>query len=303
WWPWPNGFLLSSRNGPLAGLIRRPQKSELMRSASCQSGPCSRITTFLPVFASTAAKTEPDAPAPTMTTSTFSFAMSPPLGRSNVRPIGNTEGGIAVHGAVDDVDGIAAQHQIGERSRRALPTLDLVLAHSVDEAALLGFAQLRKAVAVVECLAAAVDGTQRGAIEVRIGRAHVEDAGFEQRFLRRNRDLLIDEMGYAGLPGAGDERRAKRRERGGLRDRQRPQWDALRARRARRKQNLSAVDREGEYANCRAFHEGASLDVVHDLLPRADRRSTPPASNGRAIRRTKGRPLFYARKIQLRIRN
>src|SRR6266536_914165 len=52
-----------------------------MRSVSCQSGPCSRTATFLPAFARTAAKTDPDAPAPTMTTSTFSLAMSPPLGR------------------------------------------------------------------------------------------------------------------------------------------------------------------------------------------------------------------------------
>src|SRR6201987_6322626 len=101
------------KGGP-AGLIRRPQMSDEIRSVSCQSGPLSSSTTFLPALASTAANTEPEAPAPTMTTSTFSFAMSPPLGRRDVGHVRNAEGGIPVHGAVDDVDGIAAQHQIDE---------------------------------------------------------------------------------------------------------------------------------------------------------------------------------------------
>ena len=74
-----------------------------------------------------------------MTTSTFSFAMSPPLGRRDVGHVGNAEAGIALHGAVDDIDGIAAQEQIDERSCRALPALDLVLAHAVDQAALFAF--------------------------------------------------------------------------------------------------------------------------------------------------------------------
>src|SRR5262249_6753503 len=99
----------------------------------------------------------------------------------------------------------------------------------------------------------------------------------------------------------GDERFAERIERGGPRSRQRPQWHALRACRARREQK--AVDREGEYADRRAFHEGASLDVVHGLLPRANRRSIPRASNGRAIRRTRRRPFFMRAKIQLLIWN
>src|SRR5215468_5376847 len=102
-----------------------------MRSFSCQSGPDSRSTTFLPALASTAANTEPDAPAPTMTTSTFSLAMSPPLGRRDVGHVGNAERGIAIHGAVDDVDCVASQDQIDKRSTRALPALDLVLAHVV----------------------------------------------------------------------------------------------------------------------------------------------------------------------------
>src|SRR5438034_1912724 len=108
------GCLPSRMKGAPAGFTRRPQMSDEMRSELCQSGPLSITTTFLPALASTAAKTEPDAPAPTMTASTFSFAMSPPLGRSDVGHVRNAKAGIAFHGAVDDVDGIAAQHQIDE---------------------------------------------------------------------------------------------------------------------------------------------------------------------------------------------
>src|SRR5262245_10405393 len=239
-----------------------------MRSVSCQSGPCSRMTTFLPAFASTAAKTDPDAPAPTMTTSTFSLAMSPPLGRSDVGHVRNAEAGIALHGAVDDVDGIATQDQVDEWSTRPLPAFDLVLAHVVDEAALLGFAELCKRPAVVERLASAIDRAQRRAIEIHVGRAHVEDARFEQRLLRRDRDLLIDEVGYPGLARTRDERLAERVEGGRLRGRQRPQRNALCTRRARREQNLGAAHREGERTDGRALHEGASFDVVHGSPPR-----------------------------------
>src|SRR6516164_420870 len=95
-----------------AGLTRRPQKSELIRALSCQSGPDSSSTTFLPALANTEAYRVPEAPAPTMTTSVFSFAMSPPLQRRNVRHVGNAERGIAFHRAVDDVNGIAAENEV-----------------------------------------------------------------------------------------------------------------------------------------------------------------------------------------------
>src|SRR5204863_4860484 len=101
-------------NGAPAVWMRRPQKSELMRSESCQSGPVSSTTTFFPVRASTAAYTDPDAPAPTMTASTLSFAMSPPLQRRDVRHVGDAERLVTFLGAVDDVDGIAAQHEVDE---------------------------------------------------------------------------------------------------------------------------------------------------------------------------------------------
>src|SRR5271154_7034830 len=126
------------KGGP-AGLIRRPHISDEIRSVSCQSGPWSISTTFLPALASTAANVEPDAPAPAITTSTFScVAISPPLVRRDVRHVGNPEALVALHGAVDDIDGIAAQHEIDLTRRRPLPAFDLVLAELIDEIALLG---------------------------------------------------------------------------------------------------------------------------------------------------------------------
>src|ERR1700730_4151939 len=110
--------------------MRRPQMSELIRSESCQSGPCSSSKTFLPACASTAAKVAPEAPAPTMATSAFSFvAMSPPLRRSDMRHVRNAQSLVAGHGAVNDIHGVAAQNEIDERPRRALPALDLALPH------------------------------------------------------------------------------------------------------------------------------------------------------------------------------
>src|SRR6266849_5079717 len=118
--------------------MRRPQKSELMRSESCQSGPVSSTTTFLPALASVAAYTEPEAPAPTMTASTFSpnfpwVAMSPPLERHDVRLVRDAERLVAFDGAVHHIDGVAAQHEVDKARRRPLPALQLVLPHQVHE--------------------------------------------------------------------------------------------------------------------------------------------------------------------------
>src|SRR5262245_48781179 len=118
--------------------MRRPQKSELTRSESCQSGPVSSRTTFFPARASVAAYTEPDAPAPTMTASTFSLAMSPPLERRDVRHVGNAEVLVAFLGAVDDIHRVAAQHEVDESPGRTLPAFQLVLPHQVDELMPLG---------------------------------------------------------------------------------------------------------------------------------------------------------------------
>src|SRR5262249_2605386 len=158
-----------------------------MSSESCQSGPASRSTTFLPAFASTEANTDPDAPAPTMTTSTFSFAMSPPLLWNDVGLIGNAEHLVALHRAVHDIDGVAAQDGVDERRRRALPAFDLVLAHVVHELDLLIGGRLGELVPE-HALARAVDGAHRGAIEVHERRAPAEDARPRQRLPGPGRD-------------------------------------------------------------------------------------------------------------------
>src|SRR5215472_11505685 len=109
--------------------MRRPQMSELIRSSSCQSGPASSNTTFLPAFASTAANTEPEAPAPTITASTLSlFAMSPAPRRRDVRLIGNVEMRVAIHGAVN-LHRIATQQEIHKAGGGAFPAIQLVLPH------------------------------------------------------------------------------------------------------------------------------------------------------------------------------
>src|SRR6202007_1576823 len=97
--------------GP-AGLPRRPQMSDEIKSVSCQSGPFSRSTTFLPALVRTLAKTEPEAPAPTMTTSTFSLLMSPPRRRSDVGHVRHAERGIAFHGGIGHIDCITAQDAV-----------------------------------------------------------------------------------------------------------------------------------------------------------------------------------------------
>ena len=64
--------------------------------------------------------------------------------------------------------------------------LDLVLAHIIDQVALLGFAQFGEWPPVVERLAGTVDCTQGSAIEIRLRWAHVEDARLEQRLFGRD---------------------------------------------------------------------------------------------------------------------
>src|SRR5215468_7180173 len=175
------GCLPSRMKGAPAGLTRRPQMSDEMRSELCQSGPLSITTTFLPALASTAAKTEPDAPAPTMTASTFScVAMSPPLFRRDVRHVGDAERLVAVHGAVDHVDRIAAQHEIDEAPRGALPAVDLILPHGVDEIVLIGGREGGETPAAAG-LGRLVNGPDGGAIEVDERRLDVELARFQQR--------------------------------------------------------------------------------------------------------------------------
>src|SRR2546425_11594 len=92
-----------------------------------------------------------------MTTSTFSsLAMSPPLFGRDMRHVGDAESLIPFHGPVDHIDRVAARDQIDERPGGALPPVELVLAHQVDELALLERIELREATAVAR-LARLVD--------------------------------------------------------------------------------------------------------------------------------------------------
>src|ERR1700742_2504934 len=115
-----------------------------------------------------------------MTTSTFScVAMSPPRLRFDVSHIRDVEPGVAVHRRVNDIDGIAAQHEVDERSGRTLPALDLVLAHLIYEGVPLAVAELGDAAIAVVGAARFVHRTERGAVEIRIRRTDVENARFE----------------------------------------------------------------------------------------------------------------------------
>src|SRR5580704_18868165 len=114
-----------------------------------------------------------------MTTSTFScVAMSPPPVRRDVRHVGDAEGLVALDGAVDHVDRVAAQDEIDEGARRPLPSRDLVLPHQVDEIALIGGGERGEAAAAAR-LARLVDGADGAAVEIHEGRLDVELARFE----------------------------------------------------------------------------------------------------------------------------
>src|SRR5271163_3865005 len=140
-----------------------------------------------------------------MTTSTFSrVAMSPPLFRSDMRHVGDAQGLVAVHGAVDDVDRVAAQDEIDEPTGWPLPSLDLVLPHQVDEIVLIDGGERGEPAAAAR-LARLVDGADGGAVEVHERRLDVELARLQQRLAGRDRHLLVDEMRDTGVLGTGDE--------------------------------------------------------------------------------------------------
>src|SRR5258708_21030082 len=111
-----------------------------------------------------------------MTTSTFSFAILPAPGRRDVRHVRNAEAGIAFHGAVDDVDRIGAQQEVDEWRARALPAVELVLAHIVDELVLLAGIEPGKTAAAIAGLAGAIDRAQRRPISIRERPTHIHDA-------------------------------------------------------------------------------------------------------------------------------
>src|SRR3954466_6416965 len=258
--------------------MRRAHMSDEMRSVSCQSGPLSISTTFLPALASTAAKAEPDAPAPAMTTSTFScVAMSPPPVRLDVSQVGDAETLVALHCAVDDVNGVAAQHEINLAGGRTLPAFDLVLAKLIDEVVLLGSRERREASAVARD-ARLVHAADRATIEVDEGRLHVNDAGFEERLDCRHRNLMIDEMREARLGRARHQCLAQCSEGLAFLSIEHPERHPARASLARGHQGLDTVDRKGERAHARDLEKDAPLHGVHGFPrfePAPERRFNP----------------------------
>src|ERR1700722_1532329 len=200
-----------------------------------------------------------------MTMSTFSLVISPPLFRGNVRHVGNAERLIAFHGAVDDVDGVGAQHRIGQRRGLSGPSLELVLPHAVDELALILRRQLREFLS--ERLPAdIVDRQKRASIVLGKWRAEVENAGLQQRFLRRHRQLLIDVMGDTGLARLRYQGLAERLQRFALMAIEQAERHIACPCLARRHQHFDAADREGQRAQRSAFDKTTPTNACHGLL-------------------------------------
>src|SRR5215472_3634384 len=104
-----------------------------------------------------------------------------------MRHVRDAEGLIAFHGSVNDIDCVAAQYHVDQRSVGALPTLELVLPQPVDKIVLLARIELRETAAAIERPACSIDRADRSAIKVGIGWANIEDACFEQCLARRHR--------------------------------------------------------------------------------------------------------------------
>src|SRR6202043_333832 len=201
-----------------------------------------------------------------MTTSTFSFVISPPLFRGDMGHIGDAQRLVAFHRAVDDIDGIRAKRGINQRPRGSGPVFNLVLTHPIDKLALIGGRQLRE-IPPEDFAASIVDRLDRRSIELREGRTDVEDAGLQKRFARRHRKLLIDEMGDPGFTRLRYQRLAERLDRIALMGIEKPEGDVTRPGLARRHDDFNSAYRESQRTQGRAFDESTSADVRHRRLP------------------------------------
>src|ERR1700722_19210303 len=200
-----------------------------------------------------------------MTMSTFSLVISPPLFGGNVRHVGNAERLVAFHGAIDDVDGVGAQHGISQRPGFPGPALDLVLPHPVDELALI--LRRQKNELLPERLPAdVVDRQKRAPIVVGKWRAGVEKAALKQRFLRRYRQLLIDIVGDAGFARLRHQGLAEGLQRFALMAIEQAEWHIACPRLARPHQHFDTADREGQCAQRSAFDKTTPTNACHGLL-------------------------------------
>src|SRR3569832_399211 len=200
-----------------------------------------------------------------MTTSTFSYAISPPLFRSDVRHVGNAERLIAFHRSVDDIHSVGSQDSIGERRRPSLPVFDLVLPHAVDEFALVVCRELREFLAE-RFLAALVDRLKRTAIEVSKRRSETENTRLKQRFLRRYRYLLIDVVGNPCFARLRHQGLAESLERFALMAIEKAERNVACPRLVGRHQDFDAADREGQRTQRRALHKTTPTNVCLGLL-------------------------------------
>src|SRR5260370_41950566 len=184
-----------------------------------------------------------------------------------MRHVRNAEGFVAFHRSVNDIDGVAAQHQVDERSAGALPALDLVLAHGVDKIVLLARTELPELAAAVNRLARIVDGANRTSIKAVKGWANIEDACFEQCFFRRNGELLVDEMGNACATRAGNEGLTQRLDSFRLVGLEQPEWHVLRMCFARGQEYLDTSHRTRKYPIRLPLNETPALSHLHSFPP------------------------------------
>ena len=82
-----------------------------------------------------------------------------------MRHVGRAQAFDAFYRPERDINRVMPQEKVNERTRRALPAFDLVLAHAVNEVVLLGRDELSKPFAV-DGLAAPLDGSKRSTINV-----------------------------------------------------------------------------------------------------------------------------------------
>jgi len=95
-----------------------------------------------------------------------------------------------------------------------------------------------------------------------------EDARFEQCFFRRNRELLIDEMGNTCGTRARNEGLTQRLDSFRLVGLEQPEWHVLRMCFARGQEYVDTADGKRKYASGRALKEVAALYCVHGFLPK-----------------------------------
>src|SRR6516164_3169648 len=157
-----------------------------------------------------------------MTMSTFSFAISPPLFRWNMRHIGNAQRFVTFHRSPDDVDCIGAKHGINRRAWPPCPAFNPVLPHAI------------------------VNRDDCCSVEIRKWRAEVEDPGLKKRFVRRHRKLLIDVVGDSGVPRLRHKRFTESLERLALVSIQKPERHIARPRFAGRYQNFNSAYSESQ---------------------------------------------------------